>query len=59
MKPTRKLLSAAATTLVIYVISRFTEVDEDLETVVNLCVPIIVAYMVPNDSTDTGDGVPA
>jgi hypothetical protein len=59
MKPTRKMVSAAATTAALYVLSRFTEVDKDLEQLVNVVVPLIVAYFVPNESTPTGDGVPS
>jgi hypothetical protein len=60
MKPTRKLLSAAATTAILYGLSHVTEVDKDLEQLVNVVVPILVAYFVPNEQeTPKGDGVPA
>jgi hypothetical protein len=59
MKPTRKMVSAAATTAALYVLSRFTEVDKDLEQLVNVVVPLIVAYFVPNKPTASRDGVPA
>ena len=59
-KPTRKLIAAALTTVVLYVISRFTEVDKDTEQLVNVLAPLVVAYVYPNQqNTPKGDGVPA
>jgi hypothetical protein len=54
--PTAKLLSAAGTMLVLYLLRLVVDVDEDLEQIVNLVVPLIVAYFVPN--SDTPGGVP-
>jgi hypothetical protein len=52
--PTAKLLSAAGTMLVLYLLRLVVDVDEDLEQVVNLIVPLIVAYFVPNAPTPGG-----
>jgi hypothetical protein len=54
--PTAKLLSAVATMIVLYILRQFTDVDEDLEEILNLTIPIVVAYLVPN--SDTPGGVP-
>ena len=57
MKPTRKVSYAAISTVVLYVVSRFTEVDKDLEQAINITLPLILAYWVSNE--DTPGGVPA
>jgi hypothetical protein len=54
--PTAKLVSAAVTMIVLYLLRMVVDVDEDLEQIVNLVVPLIVAYLVPN--TPTPGGVP-
>lgn len=56
LKPTRKVSYAAVSTVVLYVLSRFTEVDQDVEQAVNVALPIILAYFVSNE--DTPGGVP-
>jgi hypothetical protein len=52
--PTAKLLSAAGTMIVLYLLRLVVDVDEDLEQIVNLVVPLIVAYFVPNAQTPGG-----
>jgi hypothetical protein len=52
--PTAKLLSAVATMIVLYILRQFTDVDEDLEEILNLTIPIVVAYLVPNAPTPGG-----
>ncbi len=54
--PTAKLISAAVTMVLLYVLRQFVDVDTELEQIVNLVVPLIVAYFVPN--SDTPGGVP-
>jgi hypothetical protein len=54
--PTAKLISAAVTMIVLYALRQVVDVDEDLEEIINLTVPLLVAYFVPN--SDTPGGVP-
>jgi hypothetical protein len=54
--PTAKLVSAAVTMVLLYVLRQFVDVDRELEDIINLVVPLIVAYRVPN--SDTPGGVP-
>jgi hypothetical protein len=54
--PTAKLVSAAVTMVLLYVLRQFVDVDRELEDIINLVVPLIVAYFVPN--ADTPGGVP-
>jgi hypothetical protein len=54
--PTAKLVSAAVTMLLLYVLRQFVDVDPELEDIINLVVPLAVAYFVPN--SDTPGGVP-
>jgi hypothetical protein len=52
--PTNKLISAAVTALILFVISRFTEVDKDVEQAVNVLAPLVVAYFTRNKKTPGG-----
>jgi hypothetical protein len=54
--PTAKLVSAAVTMVLLYVLRQFVDVDPELEDIINLVVPLAVAYFVPN--SDTPGGVP-
>jgi hypothetical protein len=54
--PTAKLVSAAVTMVLLYLLRLVVDVDEELEQIVNLVVPLLVAYFVPN--SDTPGGVP-
>lgn len=56
LKPTRKVSYAAVATVVLFVLSRFTDVDKDTEQAVNVALPLILAYWVENE--DTPGGVP-
>lgn len=55
-KPTRKVSYAAVSTVVLFVLSRFIEVDKDVEHAVNVALPLVLAYWVSNE--DTPGGVP-
>lgn len=54
--PTRKLSYAAVTSVVLYLLSLLVDIDQTGEQLVNVIVPLILAYRVPND--DTPGGVP-
>lgn len=56
LRPTRKVSYAAVATVVLFILSRFTEVDKDTEQAVNVALPLILAYIVENE--DTPGGVP-
>lgn len=52
--PTNKVLAATLTGVVLYIVSQFTEVDKDLEQLVNVLSMILVAYFVRNKRTPGG-----
>jgi len=47
-------MTAAATTIILFVLSLFTDVDKELEQAVNVAVPLIVAYFTRNNPTPGG-----
>ena len=53
-KPTRKLLTVAVSAAVLYGLSLIVPVDETLEQAVNVLVPVILGYIVPNEPTPGG-----
>lgn len=56
LKPTRKLSYASATAVVLFLLSLVIDVDPQVEQVVNIVVPLGLAYVVKN--ADTPGGVP-
>jgi hypothetical protein len=52
--PTKKLTAASVTAVILFVVSLFTDVDQNLEQALNVLVPIVLAYFVKNDPTPGG-----
>ena len=55
--PTRKFVSAAVTALIVYVVSRVTEIDKDTEQLIQFGAPLIAAYLIRNKKTIEGKGL--
>jgi hypothetical protein len=60
--PTRKLIASAITGAVVFAITKFVpgvDLDTELEQAINVLAMLAAGYLTKNQTTPTGDGVPA